>query len=319
MKKVLSFVMVIIILLGITSTTVYAENIFKIMINGKELNISKEMGYPFINEDSRTMVPFRVLLEGMGYTVEWNAKTRTITIPTENGGKVVLQIDSNKVQTSKETITMDTKAVIINGRTYVPIRFVADALEWTVGYQQLKDNSGNSTSKVTHKVTVDKITSDSNVSMEENGIMVNGVRKYDFNMDLRNNEYLLSLEKLYGEGYFYAFQWGAEYSRFGNLSINAGGSPTLRLSGDPYKEGYWTVEVKSFNEGKERPAMLSMLKVISSDADVIYNEFVEMWDDPDALVTVKKRYNFGQWKTVGKTTYMFDTTSSNIALLKIKY
>lgn len=323
MKKLISIITIIMIITSIFPVSVFGSDIpnndIDIFVNGKLIEKYHDNMRPFIDNNSRTQVPLRTLAEAMGFEVVYENKTKTITIPT-NGGNVVLQIGSNKVQTPDGTISMDTAAVIINGRTYVPIRFVSEALGWTVGYKQNRDNSGKSASRATHIITVDKITeSGTTTTKEENGIMVQGVRKYEYNLDLRNNEYLNELAEQYGKGYFNIGKWGAAYSRFGRLSENSSFGATVALGGDPYGDGYWTIEVQSFNKGEERPVLLSLLKVITGDAEAIFNAFEKMWEDPISLEEGKVKYRFGQWQTIGQTNYMFDTTLSGIALLKIKY
>ena len=318
MKKLISIITIIMIITSIFPVSVFGSDIpnndIDIFVNGELIEKYHDNMRPFIDNNSRTQVPLRTLAEAMGFEVIWEGKTSKITIPTENGN-VVLQIGSNKVQTPDGTISMDTAAVIINGRTYVPIRFVSEALGWTVGYKQNRDNSGKSISRATHIITVDKITeSGTTTTKEENGIMVQGVRKYEYNLDLRNNEYLNELAEQYGKGYFDIYKWGAAYSRFGRLSENSSFGATVALGGDPYDNGYWTIEVLSFNKGKERPVLLSLLKVITGDAEQIYKVFEAAWDDPD-----DSKYRIGEWQIAGSTSFMLDETNSGIALLKIKY
>ena len=318
MKKLISIITIIMIITSIFPVSVFGSDIpnndIDIFVNGKLIEKYHDNMRPFIDNNSRTQVPLRTLAEAMGFEVIWEGKTSKITIPTENGN-VVLQIGSNKVQTPDGTISMDTAAVIINGRTYVPIRFVSEALGWTVGYKQNRDNSGKSASRATHIITVDKITeSGTTTTKEENGIMVQGVRKYEYNLDLRNNEYLNELAEQYGKGYFDIGKWGASYSRFGRLSGNSAFGATVTLYGDPYGDGYRTIEVLSFNKGKERPVLLSLLQVIAGDAEQIYKVFEAAWDDPD-----DSKYRIGEWQIAGSTSFMLDETNSGIALLKIKY
>lgn len=323
MKKLISIITIIMIITSIFPVSVFGSDIpnndIDIFVNGKLIEKYHDNMRPFIDNNSRTQVPLRTLAEAMGFEVVYENKTKTITIPT-NGGNVVLQIGSNKVQTPDGTISMDTAAVIINGRTYVPIRFVSEALGWTVGYKQNRDNSGKSASRATHIITVDKITeSGTTTTKEENGIMVQGVRKYEYNLDLRNNEYLNELAEQYGKGYFNIGMWGASYSRFGDLSEESSFNATVSLRGDPHDYGYWTIEVQSFNKGKERPVLLSLLKVITGDAEQIYKLFEAVADDPDDYSTCLKKYKVDTWTKVGNTTFMFDKTLSGISLLKIKY
>lgn len=318
MKKLISIITIIMIITSIFPVSVFGSDIpnnnIDIFVNGKLIEKYHDNMRPFIDNNSRTQVPLRTLAEAMGFEVVYENKTKTITIPT-NGGNVVLQIGSNKVQTPDGTISMDTAAVIINGRTYVPIRFVSEALGWTVGYKQNRDNSGKSASRATHIITVDKITeSGTTTTKEENGIMVQGVRKYEYNLDLRNNEYLNELAEQYGKGYFNIGMWGASYSRFGRLSEESSFGATVSLRGDPRGYGYWTIEVQSFNKGEDRPVLLSLLKVITGDAEQIYKVFEAAWDDPD-----DSKYRIGEWQIAGSTSFMLDETNSGIALLKIKY
>ncbi len=83
--------------------------------------------------DNRTMVPIRVITEALGGTADWNEATRTVTLTID--GKVLRM-------TIDQTIAgFDVAPVIINSRTYVPIRYVAEALgakvEWIADTQQI--------------------------------------------------------------------------------------------------------------------------------------------------------------------------------------
>lgn len=110
----------------------------KISLNGKPLDIPKDYGYPFIDNQSRTMIPLRIISERLGHKVEWDNKTRTASIDNE----VFITIGQNVVKTKNGTITMDTKAILKDGRTYVPLRFVVEALGYEVKYDGPKASNG---------------------------------------------------------------------------------------------------------------------------------------------------------------------------------
>ena len=83
--------------------------------------------------DNRTMVPIRVITEALGGRADWNAATQTVTLTIDGS---VLRM------TIGQTITgFDAAPVIINDRTYVPIRYVAEKLganvEWIANTQQI--------------------------------------------------------------------------------------------------------------------------------------------------------------------------------------
>ncbi len=70
--------------------------------------------------NNRTMVPLRFIAESMGADVQWREKTRAVEI-RQDGKYLQLVLD----QTGPG---LDTPAVIVNGRTLVPIRYVAESL-----------------------------------------------------------------------------------------------------------------------------------------------------------------------------------------------
>ena len=88
--------------------------------------------YPLI-VNNRTMVPIRVVTETLGGTAVWNEAARTVTLVI-NGKTITMTID----------VTLEKYGVapiIINNRTYVPIRFVAEELgadvRWNETTQQI--------------------------------------------------------------------------------------------------------------------------------------------------------------------------------------
>jgi len=76
---------------------------------------------PYIDPVSaRTMVPFRAIAEGLGATVGWNDATRTVNF-VRDGNSASLTIDVPLPD------NMGTP-VIVDGRTFVPARFVSEVL-----------------------------------------------------------------------------------------------------------------------------------------------------------------------------------------------
>jgi hypothetical protein len=93
---------------------------------------------PYIKTDEngsgRTMVPVRFVAEALGATVGWDGDTETVTI-TLDGSVVEMVIGSTSYTVDGVEETMDAAAEIQdcgdgsgNGRTMVPMRFVAEAL-----------------------------------------------------------------------------------------------------------------------------------------------------------------------------------------------
>ena len=82
--------------------------------------------------DSRTMVPIRALTEAFGAKVDYDNDARTVTI-VNNDTTIVMTVGETTYTVNGAEKTMDVAPVIGSGdRAYVPVRFVAEALGYTV-------------------------------------------------------------------------------------------------------------------------------------------------------------------------------------------
>ena len=76
--------------------------------------------------DSRTLVPVRGVFEELGYTVDWDAETKTATL---SGKKtVVIQSGSTSFSVDGEEVTPEVPQQIIEGRFMLPLRAVGEAI-----------------------------------------------------------------------------------------------------------------------------------------------------------------------------------------------
>lgn len=95
---------------------------------------------PYI-ENGRTMVPFRALGNSLGASVEWNSIRKTI-IYKKNNYVIELPANSNKVKINGRIFTIDQGAVVKDGRSYVPSRFISEQLgadvNWIPERQEVK-------------------------------------------------------------------------------------------------------------------------------------------------------------------------------------
>ncbi|MFP4456335.1 MAG: N-acetylmuramoyl-L-alanine amidase [Clostridia bacterium] len=87
--------------------------------------------YNPILENERTVAPVRVIAEYLGGTVNWEDSSKTVTI--EKGNKnIELVINQSTVKTNEESLQLDTSPRLIDGKTYVPLRFVSEVLDYEV-------------------------------------------------------------------------------------------------------------------------------------------------------------------------------------------
>lgn len=98
-------------------------------VNGKK----PEFDVPPVIMDGRTLVPFRAIAESLDAKVDWDQETRTVIIERD-GTVVTLTIGSNVATINGEEVELDVPASITNGRTFVPARFIAEALNAEVDW-----------------------------------------------------------------------------------------------------------------------------------------------------------------------------------------
>ncbi|MDR1641292.1 MAG: cadherin-like beta sandwich domain-containing protein [Clostridiales bacterium] len=75
---------------------------------------------PFISEEARTLVPIRVIAEAFGAVVNWNDELKMVSITKDD--KTLRIIIGTKLPDDYGT------AVIVQGRTFVPLRYVSEYL-----------------------------------------------------------------------------------------------------------------------------------------------------------------------------------------------
>lgn len=120
------------------------ENLLYLGGKAQQIDQDNEAITPVVR-DERTMVPLRVISEVLGYNVNWNDPFITVT-KYINGGKkkeIRMSLESTVFTVTDEDETtrresMDVAPYEENGRTMVPLRFVAEQL----GQQVYWDESG---------------------------------------------------------------------------------------------------------------------------------------------------------------------------------
>lgn len=101
-------------------------------VNGTERSIDNEGTAPVIINE-RTLMPVRAVVEAMGGTVEWNADTQTVTL-NRNSDTINLIIGSQTAYLNDNAEVIDAAPIILNDRTMLPIRFIAENFGFTVGW-----------------------------------------------------------------------------------------------------------------------------------------------------------------------------------------
>lgn len=102
-------------------------------VNGEKKPIDAEGTTPQIVND-RTLLPIRAVMENMGGTVGWDGATSTVTLK-KDGKTLYLRINTAYCwDDSGSNIPLDSPPIIVNNRTLLPIRAVAEyfgaSVEW---------------------------------------------------------------------------------------------------------------------------------------------------------------------------------------------
>ena len=84
-----------------------------------------------IMQDNRVYIPFRAVFEALGADVSYNASAKTVTAKRDS---TTVSFTVGEAQYSKNGVTqqMDANVFVQDGRTFVPVRFAAQALGATV-------------------------------------------------------------------------------------------------------------------------------------------------------------------------------------------
>lgn len=95
-----------------------------------------EADVPPVIVKEKTLIPVRAVFEDMGADVSWDEDARLVEIKM-GSSDVKLTIDSKTAFVNGTPKTMDVPALIIDGRTMIPVRFVGESLSCGIGWDDL--------------------------------------------------------------------------------------------------------------------------------------------------------------------------------------
>lgn len=86
--------------------------------------------------NGRTLVPIRAVAETLGYNVGWESVTQTVQLVRRDGKRAIeLTVgDSSLIINNSQQVALDVPPIIIGGRTYLPLRAVAEAMNTNVNW-----------------------------------------------------------------------------------------------------------------------------------------------------------------------------------------
>ena len=116
---------------GTMSVTIGETNL---IVDGEEVPIDNSGTVAYV-ENGRTMMPVRAIAEAIGADVSYEDDTQTVTV--ESDEKIILMsIDEPEMSVNGEAVQLLNAPEIVNDRTMLPVRDVAEALDCEVSWDQ---------------------------------------------------------------------------------------------------------------------------------------------------------------------------------------
>ena len=115
------------IVLWIDNPSMQVDSILKAIDPGKNTR-------PII-EDNRTLMPIRALIESCGGTVDWFEDEKKISIKFRKKD-ISLWIDQQKVLLNNRQLEMEVAPQLIDGRTFIPLRFVLEYFGMNIDWNE---------------------------------------------------------------------------------------------------------------------------------------------------------------------------------------
>lgn len=122
MKKSKNLFLVALLFLIFMPLNSFANSDIKLWINGDYVSTD----VPPVIENERTLVPLRIVSENLGLEVNWDGDLKQITI-SKDDEQFIFLIGQNFYQEGEVKHDLDVAPKIIDGRTLVPIRVIAEA------------------------------------------------------------------------------------------------------------------------------------------------------------------------------------------------
>ena len=150
------------------------KNIIQVLIDGKGLTFDQ----PPILDNGRTLVPLRAIFEALGATVDWNASSNTI-IATKDSSVIIMKIGNKNISVNGKTVTLDVPPKIVNGRTLVPVRAVAEG--FSAGVDWDGDTKSVFISSDFYNLSVNNLVKNKAYDIFSNPAMSDGYKVWEFN------------------------------------------------------------------------------------------------------------------------------------------
>ncbi|AEG15992.1 copper amine oxidase-like domain-containing protein [Desulfofundulus kuznetsovii DSM 6115] len=119
----------------LVKSVVFVVGTREYFVNGQTPGVKMDVA-PFV-EQGRTFVPVRFLSNALGVedrNIGWNEKTRLVTLKQPGFPVVELTVGKKQIKSDGQARDMDVSPLVRSGRTFLPARWVAEALGYQVDW-----------------------------------------------------------------------------------------------------------------------------------------------------------------------------------------
>lgn len=135
----------------------------QMLVNGVEKEIDFGRGTAPILQNNKTLLPVRAIVEEMGGTVLWDGASQEVTLSL-GANEIRLVIDSTTAYLNDTAQTLDVAPTVLNDRTMLPIRFIAESFKFSVDWNETEQ-----------MITITKIgNTDVNIEATDDFVLING-------------------------------------------------------------------------------------------------------------------------------------------------
>ncbi len=146
MKKTIRMIIAALLIVVSISSISFADETVKVFVDDTQIKF--DVNPRLIG--GRTMVPLRAIFEALGATVEWDDATKTVTAYNE-AYLVKATIGQTTMTVNNQPKEMDIAPMVIDNRTLVPARFVAEAFNCNVEWDGDTKTVDITTKKIDYK------------------------------------------------------------------------------------------------------------------------------------------------------------------------
>ncbi|MBO5561157.1 MAG: copper amine oxidase N-terminal domain-containing protein [Firmicutes bacterium] len=128
-KKIITATLTLALAAGICGSVYAAEKAAELQVGNPVMKVNLQeqtIDAPPVIVNGRTLVPVRAVVEALDGTVDWDAETKTAKL-VSGDNTIELTIDSTAAKLNGEEAMLDVAPTIMDGRTMLPIRFVAES------------------------------------------------------------------------------------------------------------------------------------------------------------------------------------------------